>query len=297
MDEFNDSTRRRLFGSGAALALSGLAAGSAAAQPTPAVVSIKRGRYGISADFYPTYNTVTVVPFDVTYFQETADWTLRPDGKILINTTGLYRVVLAMDWVAQAGVDIDLRIYGVMCTRVKTARRKRPPTPFGDDRICWFDLPGSNPPKTLRSQTTWAPGFIPQGGIVTTEVTFPAPVLLTLGDIAFASHTQIADGVIGADAVNALSVQAKVVGQNRVRVCLYNPLIAGGITVPEGLLNVTAMSSILTCGENDDSLTSLQSPTELFKAGDVVYGVIRSHTRNDYIQANQDCYIQMERVG
>lgn len=289
--------RRRLIGGSAALALAGLGAG-AHADLSPAAFTIKRGRYGLTADFTPVYNTVTVVPWNVTFFQQGTDWTLQPDGKILVHITGLYRIVITIDWVAQAGLDIDMRIYGILCTRLAAARRRqRLLTPFGDDRLAWVDVPGSNPPKSARYQGRWAPGLIPLGGIVTTEITLANAGVVRVGDVAFASHTQVSDAVIGPDAVNALSVQAKVVAPDKVRVCLYNPTIAGGIVVPDGTLNVVAMTSVLTCGENDDAFQMLQTPVEKIRAGEIVYGVVRSHVRNDYLQANQDCFMQIERVG
>ncbi len=288
--------RRHLVGSGAVLALAGLG-GSAAAQPAPCTFGILRGRYGLGANFTPVYNTVNVVPWSVTYFQQGSDWTLLPDGKILVHTSGLYRIVIAIDWVAQAGTDIDLRINGILCTRLPAARRHRRATPFNDDRLAWVDVPGSNPPKSARYQGRWAPGPIPQGGIVTTEVTLATAGVVGLGDVAFASHTQISDAVIGAEAVNALIVQAKVVAPDRVRVCLYNPTVAAGIVVPDGVVNVVAMNSVLTCGENDDAFQTLHTPVERILAGEVVYGVVRSHVRNDYVQANTDCFMQVERLG
>lgn len=292
----DQSTRRRLVGTSAAMALASLGA-AARADVAPQAFTIKRGRYGLTADFSPVYNTVTVVPWNVTYFQQGTDWTLQPDGKILINTTGLYRIIITIDWVAQAGTDIDLRIYGILCTRLAAQRRQRTPTPFHDDRLAWVDVPGSNPPKSARYQGRWAPGLIPMGGIVATEVTLANAGVVGIGDVAFASHTQISDAVIGPDAVNALGVQAKVVGPDRVRVCLYNPTIADGIVVPDGVLNVVAMNAVLTCGENDDAFQMLQTPIEQVKAGEIVYGVVRSHVRNDYLQANKDCFMQVERVG
>jgi len=290
------AARRRLVGTGAALALASLG-GAARAQPAPQAFTIKRGRYGLTANFTPIYNTVTVVPWNVTYFQQGTDWTLQPDGKILFNVTGLYRIIITIDWVAQAGKDIDMRIYGILCTRLAAQRRQRPLTPFNDDRLAWVDVPGSNPPKSARYQGRWAPGLIPMGGIVATEITLADTGVVGIGDVAFASHTQISDAVIGPDAVNALSVQAKVVGPNRVRVCLYNPTIAGGIVVPDGALNVVAMNSVLTCGENDDAFQMLHTPIESIKAGEIVYGAVRSHVRDDYLQANKDCFMQIERVG
>jgi hypothetical protein len=276
--------------------MAGLATG-AQAGPVAANIPIRRGRYRIAVDYYPLYNQVNVLPLAVTMFQEGNDWTLQPDGKILINTTGLYRAVLQVDWVAQNGTDIDMRTYGILCTRATQTRRRKPPTPFGDDRIAWYDVPGSNPPRASRYTGNWAPGVIPMGGIVTTTVDVDPKVSVVIGDIAFASHVKVNDAVIGADAVDALVVQAKVVGPNKVRVSMYNPTIASGIVVPDGALNVVAMTSVLTCGENDDSMVMLHSAMETFKAGDRVYGAVRSHVRDDYVQANLDCFMQIERYA
>lgn len=103
--------------------------------------SIPRSRFTISSDFVlPKSGTVTQLPLSVTSMQESDDVTLQGNGRILINTSGLYRVILGVDWVAQNDTDVDRRMIGI--------RRWPGSLPNQDDRLASVDIPGSSPPHT-----------------------------------------------------------------------------------------------------------------------------------------------------
>jgi hypothetical protein len=119
MDEF--LRRNLLLGAAAA----GMTVGSAHARSGPQAASITRARYGLTKDFYiPKVNFVTQVPLDLVRFQEAGDTSLLPDGTVRINTAGLYRICLGLDWKAQENTDIDTRMFGV---RRKLASDSGPP--------------------------------------------------------------------------------------------------------------------------------------------------------------------------
>ena len=284
--------RRRLLRCGAAGVALALAGGWARGA-TP--FAIRRARFGITEDFYlPKAKMVTLVPFTKVVFQESSDCTLQANGMVRINVAGLYRVVLGLDWVAQNGTDIDLRLYGI--------RRKRvgaPPEPtLKDDRLASADIPGSDAPRVGRYQGTWSPGVIPLGGIVSTEVSVVPLGVASIGDVVMASHTGVADAAIGSQAVDALIVQAKVVGADRVRVTIYNPSMAGGVAVPTGDLRVVAMNAVESRGESADAWQVVHTASEVLKAGEMIYAVGRNKgMANDFIQATDTTFLQIERFG
>jgi hypothetical protein len=287
-----DTRRRRLLQGGAAGAALALTGGLARAA---APFSIRRARFGITEDFYlPKAKQVTLVPFTRVLFQESGDCTLQPNGMVRIDSTGLYRVVLGLDWVAQNGTDIDLRLYGI--------RRKivgAPPEPtLKDDRLASADIPGSDAPRVGRYQGTWSPGTIPLGGIASTEVSAAPLGVVAVGDVVMASHTGVADAAIGAEAVNALIVQAKVVAADRIRVTIYNPSIAGGVAVPAGNLRVVAMNAVESRGESADAWQVVHTASEVLNAGEMIYAIGRNKgIANDYIQATDTTFLQIERFG
>src|SRR6185436_21129834 len=106
--------RRVVLGSSAAWA-------AAAFTPWPAQALSRldsRGRYRLTADFAAPFDGVVLVPFNLTAFQSGSDFTLQPDGRVLINTAGLYEVSLSIDWDLKAGRDIALRQTGIKRQRV-----------------------------------------------------------------------------------------------------------------------------------------------------------------------------------
>ncbi|MBT9594984.1 MAG: hypothetical protein IV094_03205 [Vitreoscilla sp.] len=287
------SERRRMALRCAAAGLLVPAVGWPAIAATP--FAIRRARFGLLEDFHlPKADLVTLVPFTKVVFQESADCSLQPNGMVRINVGGLYRAVLGLDWVAQNGTDIDLRLYGI--------RRKHvgaPPQPtLKDDRLASADIPGSDAPRMARFQGGWAPGSVPLGGIVATELTVEPPGIVAIGDMVMAAHTSVADGVIGAEAADALIVRGRVVAADRIRVTIYNPSIAGGVFVPPGELRVLAMNAVETRGESADAWQVVHTASEVLKAGEMIYAIGRNKgMANDYIQATDTTFLQIERFG
>lgn len=289
MDEF---LRRNLL---LGVAAAGMAAGSAHAQPVTANASITRARYGLSKDFYiPKVNFVTQVPLDLVRFQEAGDTSLLPDGMVRINTAGLYRICLGLDWKAQEDTDIDTRMFGI---RRKLASDSGPPN-LQDERLASVDVPGSDPPRMGRYQGAWAPPVVPFRDIVSTDVTVSPANVINIGDFAMANLTSATDANLGVKANTALQISARVTAKNTVRVMLANPYIPAGIAVPPGTLQVLAMSAVTTRGGSEDAWNVLQSPLMALDAGDRIYIAAKNlGIANDYVQATLTSFMQMERHG
>lgn len=276
-----------------------LASGGAALLALPAVGAhagfrgasiIPRARFTIPGDFVlPKSETVTPLPLGVTLMQESSDVTLQPDGRVLVNTSGQYRVILGIDWVAQNNTDVDRRMIGI--------RRWPGALPNQDDRLASVDIPGSNPPFMARYQGEWTPGLVPMGGVVSTDVVVTPSGTVNVGDMAIVGHTRIKDQTLGVEAVNGLVLQARVVAANKVRVTLYNPSVVGGINVPSGTLNIIAMNATETRGESNDAWQMLHTATEDLAAGQMIYAVVRSRMTGDYVQATKTTFLQVERFA
>jgi hypothetical protein len=281
--------RNLLLGSAAA----GLAAVSTAAQAGAAATNITRSRYGMSKDFHiPKANFVTQIPLDVIRFEEAGDTTMLADGTIRINTKGLYRICVGLDWKAQEDTDIDCRMYG---SRRKLASDSGPPN-LQDERLASVDVPGSDPPRMGRYQGAWTPPVVPYGGMVYTEVTVGPNDVTDIGDFAMAELTSATDANLGVEANTALQISARVVAKNKVRVMLANPYIPAGIVVPAGNLQVVAMSATTNRGGSEDAWNVVQSPLVSLKAGDRVYIAAKNlGVANDYIQATLTSFLQTER--
>lgn len=281
------SRRRALLAGAAGLASACLPAGA---------YGILRNRYGITADIYiPKVNTVTQIPLDVTRFEEAPFCQLRPDGMLGVLERGLYRVLLSLDWKAQAGTDIDLRMYGI--------RRKLASDPGGpllsDERLASYDVPGADSPVAARYSGTWAPPVVPLGGVVFVDVTVATPGQSVVpGDVAQAALAAAVPSRIGTEAALALQVRAQVIARNTVRVMLSNSQVAGGIQVPEGTLNVLAQSTTGSRGDSEDAWNVVDTPmTELFP-GDRLYIAAKNlGVNNDYVQATPATFMQVERFG
>lgn len=301
IDKTNRNRRLLLSTGGAALALG--AAGGAKAGTLP-TYGVTRARYGTAVEaFLPTAGDFYVLPLSVVNFQDksggTSDSTLNADNTITINTSGLYRLCLCVDWPGQHGVDNDLRSYGIRRRKAGALKIAVTPdlikVPDTDQKLATQDVPGSDPPQTVRYQGAWTPGVIPLGGMVSTDVVMPTAGIVTAGDLALASHTAISDNAIGVVAATALIVNAKVIGADKVRVSLFNPTIAAGINVPAGTLQVVAMNSVETRGESADAWTVLNTATEQLNVGDTLYAVFMSKTPGDYMQTSESVYLQVER--
>jgi len=284
---------RRLFHAGMAGALLTGAASRAQAAPAPAY-AVTRGRFGLSTNFIlKTANKVTLVPFNTTVYTEGSDWTLQTNGMLRINTTGLYRVSMCLDWVAQEGFDIDLRLYGI--------RRKKVGSPPGvylkDDRLASVDVPGSDAPRSARFAGAWTPGVVPAGGIVATEVAIAPTGVVAVGDGVVVSHASLTDALVGQTAADFLSLRGRVVAPDRVRVVLHNPL-GVAVNVPAGELRVMAMNLVDSRGDSADAWNLMHTTLEELKAGEFIYGIARNkEIANDYIQATDTAFIHIERHG
>ena len=285
------SKDRRLMlagGGGALLALPATGARTGPGGSSPS--AIPRSRFTISSDFVlPRSETVTQLPLGIAAMQESNDVTLQRNGRILINTSGRYRVILGVDWVPQNDTGVDRRMIGI--------RRWPGSLPNQDDRLASVDIPGSNPPFMARYQGEWAPGVIPQGGVASTEVTVTPTGTVNVGDMAIVCHSALKDPLIGQDAVNTLILQGRVVAPEKVRVTLCNTAITGGVQVPAGTLNVIAMNATGTRGESNDGWQVLHTATEDLAAGQMIYAVVRSRTTGDYVQATRTTFLQIERFG
>jgi len=283
--------RHFLGGTSVAAALTAMSGSATATRPRPSVVgSPLRARYTISGDFsLPGPNLVTTLPLRTTLMQESPDVALQADGRVLIQTSGQYRIILACDWVAQAYTDIDRRMIGI--------RRAPGHLPNQDDRLASVDIPGSDPPTLARYQGEWTPGFVAMGAIVTTDITVSPPGIVKPGDLALASHSSIKDSILGAIAVGSLIMQARVVEPDKIRVSVYNPMIAAGVSIPSGTLNVLGLNAVERSGRSNDGWQMLHTATEDLAAGEHVYAVVRTKTAGDYVQATRTTFLQVERFG
>ena len=283
--------RRRLLGGAAGL---GLVLAAPATLGAVALAARTRGRYRLSDDYGIPVEAFGIVPWNVTVFQNGSDFTLQADGKILINTSGLYELVFSSDWVAKSNRDIDLRKIGI-----RRQALGQPDEPIdAHERLGFTNMPGSDPPAMARYQGDWAPPTIALGKTVSIDVAVTdlggdvGP-----GDIATAAPTSISQGKLSDAALSALIVQAKVIATNTVRVSLFNPSISGGISLAPGTLSVVAMSSTRTRGSNGDSWMVLHTASTQLEAGDKVYGLIQHKVAGTLLQATKSSYLQIDRLG
>ena len=251
-----------------------------------------RGRFGLDADYGPALDEVVLVPWSRTQFQSGTDLTLLPEGKVLINASGLYEVSLSIDWDLKAGRDIALRQTGV-----RRQRKGQPDSPLeAHERVIFGDLPGSSAPETARFKGDWSPPDVALGAIVTIDVKVSPAGVVKPGDPAQASHTQLRDGAMPPEALAALVVQAKVVADDTVLVSLYNPTVAEGIHIPAGSLNVLATSAVKSAGGSGDGWHPLHSPSVVLEAGDKVYATVRHHVNGSLVQATKMSFLQIDRL-
>ncbi len=315
-----DRGRRLLLGTGGvALALG--AAGSAQAtaggtpRPTTPVYAISRTRYSTSAStFLPTTGDTYVLPLSqVVLTDGNLDSTLKADNTITINNAGNYRVMLAVDWNSGKGHDAALRSAGIRFRPAGAPPLVGAPggalTPIADTdtHLASVDLPGSATPKTVRlpapplgSHSTgtpfpWTPGTIAVGASASVDVTMPIANIVAPGDVALASLTSITDALIGADAVAALMITARVIAQDTVRVTVLNPSISPSVTIPQGNLQVLGMSAQQITGGSGEARTVLSSTTQALNPGDTIYTVFSSSSPGDVLQSSAEMYVEIER--
>jgi hypothetical protein len=297
--------RRRLLGLGLSsisLATCGLTAkaqnrsseSSRGARSAGGIRTSSRARYRLAGVFEAAVDTLSIVPFSAIDFQSGGDFTLQPDGKVLINTAGLYEIVFSTDWqaLAKPRTDIDLHEIGI-----KRQEAGQADTPISlHARIGYINTPGSDAPKTARYQGRWNPPPLALGATASVDIKVSPPDSVNVGDVAMASHTQLSDEAIGAAAVNALVVQAKVVGPDTVRVSIFNPSIVEGVDVPLGDLKVMAMNTTKTRGSTGDGWQVLHTASTLLAPGDKVYAIVLHKVPGTLLQGSKSTYLQVDRL-
>lgn len=249
---------------------------------------ITRHRFGINNDWaVPHTKAVEQMPLTRVFAQDNQDLTLRPDGMVQVNTQGLYRVVLGMDWKAQAGLDIDRRMIGV---RRKLAGSDPAPS-LQDIRLGSDDTPASDTPRVAR----WSGACAVNLGAVMSTTSVDVTVTdraghaagMVPGDVVSAAHTGLGAGVI---------VQGVVIAPDVVRVSFTN--LTQYMGVVQGTLNVLAQSATLNRGESNDAWKVLNCPLEELMPGDALYVCARVLVEGDYVQAtDRTTFLQVERFG
>lgn len=313
----NGADRRRVLlgAGGAALALG--TAGTAHAslkdsRPTTPTYAVSRTRYSISAStFVPTKGDTYVLPLSqVQATDHNVDSTLNADNSITINNEGNYRLLLSVDWSPAKGHGTALRSYGIR--RRRTAFTVPPGGALiritdTDEHLATQDMPGSATPKTVRlpappngahdtyTPFPWTPGTIPLGGYANIDVTMPIPGIVVPGDVALASLTSITDALIGANAVSALVISARVIAADTVRVTIFNPAISPSVTIPKGNLQVLGMSALLATGDSGAARTLLSSTTVAMSKGDRVYATFSSLQLGDVMQSSAEVFLEVEK--
>jgi hypothetical protein len=313
-----DRGRRLLLGTGgaAALALGTAPAQAGTGRPTTPTYAVSRTRYSISASaFVPTVGDTYVLPLSqVASTDGNLDSTLNADNTVTINNAGTYRVLLSVDWSAGKGRDAALRSYGIRRRKAGSAAivaatdgtlTKVADT---DEHLASQDMPGSATAKTVRmpapplgahatyTPIPWAPGTIPVGGYASIDLTMPITKIVAPGDVALASLTSISDAAIGANAVAALIVSARVIAADTVRVTVFNPTVSPSVTIPEGNLFVLGMSTQQATGGSGEARTVLSSVTAMPLAkGDTIYAVLSSLMPGDVMQSSAQVFLEIEK--
>jgi hypothetical protein len=254
-----------------------------------------RVRYKLSADFMAPPLVQAVVPWGSTDFQSGSDFSLQADGKVVINSHGLYETVFSSDWEATAEprTDIDLRQIGM-----RLQRYQQPDQPVSAHiRLGFVDTPAADTPKMARYLGDIGAVDLPLGAVVAMDISVAPSDVVDIGDMASIAHSRVTDAQIGTAAVNALILQAKVVGPNTVRISFYNPTITAGIHLPAGVIKVAAMSAMNTRGTSGDTWQVLHSAsTELFP-GDRVYCSVLHKVTGSLLQATRSSYFQIDRLA
>lgn len=303
--------RRRLLGASAAL----IPAAAAAAPPTSPKYTVSRIRYGLAGDAnLPSAGDTFVLPLaQVQASDGDAFATLEANNTIVIRKAGLYRVQLAPAWAAGAGTDVALRSAGLRLRPKGLPKLVAPPggdlTPIDDtdEHLGTCDSPGSAVPTIARFPLPkqgahddpppfpWTPGFIARGAVATIDIDMPVAGSVAVGDPVMAALSSISDEAIGAEAAGALIVRATAIAPDRVRVCVYNPTIAGGVHVPQGDLQAIAFAAHETRGGAAASATMLVSTTLRLAIGDAIYATVSSLCPGDFLPASDQLFVQIEK--
>lgn len=287
-----DPDRRRAFGRGAALA--GAAATGFAALPARAATRFdSRARFTLAGDFAGPPDADVLVPWGAVRFQSGTDVALQSDGKVMVQTHGLYECVISADWQLKTGLDYDLRQIGM-----RLQRAGQPDEPIeAHERIGFLNTPGSDPPCMARAQVEWGPLDIALGQTVGIELKVAPAGSVKPGDMAIASHAKVNQAGLPAEALRALLVHAKVVDDDTVGVSLHNPSIAEGIQVRQGMLKVLAMTAQAARGRSGDAWQIIHSASMELFPGDRVYGVLRHKVPGTVLQATYSSYLQIDRLA
>jgi len=291
---------RRMLGAAGAVAAMAGAAGAAAATRQAGVAFPTRARFGMLQNWAvpKSGNSVYVTPFGGAALFNDGDVVMNQDYTISVITAGLYIVSIGFDWADNPNGQVGLRINGIGHTTPDN-----PPGTFKkgqltvvsnkNDRLGQYDVSSSNCAATSRYSGAWKTGTIGKNGIVSKDVTLATPGIVGLGDVATASHTGITTSL--AAGVGALVVTAKVIGPDTVRVTIWNSSQTHSVTVPNGTLNVLAMTAQATTGDARRGRSVLVSATEQLKANDLLYGTFKSTQAGDTLLASPNTFIQIER--
>jgi len=243
-------------------------------------------------------NSVYVTPFVGAPVFNDGDCTMRPDYTISINTTGLYLLSIGFEWADNPNQQVGLRVNGIGHTTPDN-----PPGKFHagqltvvtakNDRLGQYDVSSSNFARTCRFSGPWKIGTIGKNATASIDVTVDTPGVVGLGDVATASHSGITSSL--QDGVAALVTTAKVIGPDTVRVTIWNSSQTHAVPVPDGLVNVVAMSAQARAGDAPLGRSVLMSATETLTAGDLVYGYFKSTQGGDQLLGTSNTYIQIER--
>jgi len=289
--------RLMLGAAGAAIAL----AGATAASPARAAVALPtRARFGLQQNWAvpKSSNAVYVTPFQGAALFNDGDVTMNKDYTLTVNTTGLYVCSIAFDWADNPNMQVGLRINGIC-----RADAGSPPGQFKagqltvvknkNDRIGQYDVSSSNFAWTSRWSGAWKTGTIGKGSVVSKDVTLSPAGLINVGDVATAAHSGISSAIDAG--VAALVVTAKVVAADTVRVTIWNSSQTNSVTIPNGTLNVLAMTAQAMTGDAPMGRSVMVSATETFSQGDLLYGTFKSTQGGDTLLATPNTYLQIER--
>ncbi len=249
-------------------------------------------------------NSVYVTPFVGAPVFNDGDVTMNGDYTFTVNTTGMYIVSIGFDWADNPNQQVGLRINGIEHGLV--GPQNQPPPPPGtfkkgqltvlaakNDRIGQYDVSSTNFCWTSRFTGPWKTGTVGKNSVVSVDVTLATPGVVELGDVATASHTGITAAL--SDGVAALVVTAKVIAPDTVRVSIWNSSPTHSVTVPNGTLNVIAMSTQTMTGDAPRGRSLLMSAAEALTAGDSLYGTFKSTQGGDQLLASPNTFIHIER--
>jgi len=290
--------RLMLGATGAAIAL----AGATVATPARAAVALPtRARFGLQQNWAvpKSSNAVYVTPFQGAALFNDGDVTMNKDYTLTVNTTGLYLLSISFDWADNPNQQVGLRINGIVradagSTPGQYKAGQLTVVKSKNDRLGQYDVSSSNFSWTSRWSGAWKTGTIGKNAIVSKDVTLATTGVIGLGDVAMASHTGISSAGIDA-AVAALVVTAKVIGPDTVRVTIWNSSQTQSVTIPNGTLNVLAMTSQARTGDAPMGRSVMMSATETLSAGDLIYGTFKSTQEGDTLLASPNTWLQIER--